>query len=312
MHGIAKARVQVYFGMRIYSSRNEFVLTSWSRSFFTIYSVTIISIATAWKFGLLLPIGNSSLTSLASFPSTAEHEGMTRAELLLRKQGEPGALFAMEYGFIKIMLITHCAGTDSIRDSVKAEVESFEGRFEDLVNETYQTVKETVDVETLLIGIKLLPISLRPDHLEYLMSNERLLEATNHRQIFTSLNFYWSFLNYGLLAHIVRRFGSEATKQKMQVYELDLQQFRKKTPLKVFAEVCPTVHKATPPEFKTVVSKHEWSGCNMEDVEVFRKKFARNYSLPDCAMMLSELVKAGYQEPGKSIKYMISVIYPNC
>ena len=252
------------------------------------------------------------MTSPAAFPSTAEHEGMTRAELLLWKQGEPGALFAMEYGFIKIMLITHCAGTDSIRDSVKAEVESFEGRFEDLVSETYQTVKETVDVETLLNGIILLPMSLRSQHLEYLTGDESLLESTKHYQIFTALNVYWSFSNYGLLAHIVWKFGSEATKQKMQVYESDLKQFRKKTPLKVFAEVCPTVHKATPPEFKTVVSKHEWSGCNMEDVEVFRMKFARNYSLPDCAMMLSELVEGGYQEPGKSIKYMIGVIYPNC
>ena len=193
--------------------------------------------------------------------------------------------------FIKIMLIAHCTGTDSIWDSVKAEVESFESRFSDLASETFQTVKETVDVDTLMNGITLLPISLRPDHLEYLEKNERLLEATKHRQIFTSLNFYWSFLNHGLLAHIVRKFGSEATKQKMQVYESDLEQFRKKTPVKVFSEVCPTVHKVIPPDFKTVVSKHEWSGRNLEDVEVFRKKFARNYSLPDCAMMLSEVVK---------------------
>ena len=176
-------------------------------------------------------------------------------------------------------------------ESLQAEVELFESRFEDLVNETLQTVKNNVDVDNFCNGITLLPMSLKAEHVEFLRKEERLQKATDHRQIFWLLNLYWSFLNPSLLAHIVKKFGSDETKQRMQTYESDLQWFRKNTPLKEFCEVCPMVHKDIPPDFKTLVSKHEWSGCNLEDVEVFRKKFARNYSLSDCAMMLSELVE---------------------
>ena len=54
--------------------------------------------------------------------------------------------------------------------------------------------------------------------------------------IWSILNLYWDFLNYGLLEHVISNFGSEDLKQQMQDYVDELSTFKQTTRLCDFIE----------------------------------------------------------------------------
>ena len=116
--------------------------------------------------------------------------------------------------------------------------------------------------------------------------------ATTFDDLWAKLNYYWNFLNFDLLEHIVSIFGSEDLKQKMESYEHDLQSFRKTTRVCDFISCWPV--KGHPPpkrELREFVAKmnHDWDNCTLEDLETLRGVITRKFFIPNFAVQLRKI-----------------------
>ena len=135
-------------------------------------------------------------------------------------------------------------------------------------------------------------VSLRPQHRSFI--EEKLTNITppeTFAKIWSILNLYWDFLNYGLLEHVIKQCGSEYLKQQMQEYVRQLSAFKKTTRLCDFIESWPCRDDGPPEDqLKKVVVKmrHEWSQCTLQDMESFKKALVHKFFLPEFDMLLQK------------------------
>ena len=122
-----------------------------------------------------------------------------------------------------------------------------------------------------------------------------LYRAANISEQFGTMNFHWNYLDPSLLEHLVKKFRLEAMKQQIEGYKSDLQQFRKKTPLKIFCLTQRRKRRKPQEDFKEMVAEFDWpKNVTLEDVEQFRQEYASEYSLHECAMMIAQIRSGSY------------------
>ena len=173
---------------------------------------------------------------------------------------------------------------------IQAKIRQFQKRFNTLKKSTRECL------ERLRIPVKRVAdalTSLSPDdideHKQFLESHlNAIYQAPDHSELFGTMNFHWNYQNPQLLDHLIREFDLEGVKGDINTYKEDLQQFRKKTPLKLFCQSQKRKRIKPPPDFCEVVAEFDWPDeVTLEDVEEFRQECANQYSLHECAMMLA-------------------------
>ena len=174
--------------------------------------------------------------------------------------------------------------------TVEDQVQYFESKFRTFVDKTYQEVNSKMDPSVFLSRITCLPVSARTQHRSFI--EEKLINIpppVTFAKIWTILNLYWDFLNYGLLEHVISNFGSEDLKQNMQEYVHELSVFKQTTRLCDFIESWPCRDEGPPEDcLKKVVVKmrHEWSQCTLQDVESFKIALVHKFFLPEFDILL--------------------------
>ena len=133
---------------------------------------------------------------------------------------------------------------------------------------------------------------LKSEHCRYFQKNlKNLIKQKTYNGLFDFLNFYWDFLNYNLLEHIVRHFGSSDIKRKMGQYCLDIKRFRKSTTLRVFRELQQDeadLDLSAPEGFQLVKTVHNITlDSTLEDVNKIRLSVARDYQLQEFALYIA-------------------------
>ena len=185
--------------------------------------------------------------------------------------------------------ITHSGLTGT--QTVEYQVRYFENRFGDLVDKACREVKK-IDLDILFSRVTYLPVSLRRQHQSFI--EEKLTNIPppeTFAKIWSILNLYWDFLNYGLLEHVINQCGSEVLKQQMQDYVEELSTFKQTTRLRDFIESWPCRDDGPPEDrLKKVVVKmnHEWSQCTLRDVESFKKALVHKFFLPEFDIVLQK------------------------
>ena len=180
---------------------------------------------------------------------------------------------------------------------VQAEIRQFEKRFNDLKKSSREWLERLgVPVKRVADALTSLPADDMEEHKVFLESHlSALYQAPDHSELFGTMNFHWNYQNYHLLDHVVGEFNLEGVKGEMKTYKEDLQQFRKKTPLKLFCQSQRRRHVKPPPEFHEVVAEFEWPDhVTLEVVEEFRQEYADHYSLRECAMMLNKVLPGSF------------------
>ena len=176
--------------------------------------------------------------------------------------------------------------------SVEDQVRYFDSTFRSLVNKAYQEVNGKMEPSDFLSRITCLPVSARTQHRSFIKENlTNIPQSATIVNIWTILNLYWDFLNYGLLEHVIRNFGSEDLKQQMQNYVDELSTFKQTTRLCDFIESWPCRDDGPPEDrLKKVVvkMKHEWSQCTLQDVESLKKSLVHKFFLPEFDMLLQK------------------------
>lgn len=134
------------------------------------------------------------------------------------------------------------------------------------------------------------------EHKVFLESRLSVLHrASDHSELFATMDFYWNYQSYQLLDHVVREFNLEGVKDEMKQYKEDLQKFRKKTPLKLFCRSQKRKRIKPPPDFHEVVLEFDWPDyVTLEVVEQFRQEYAYHYGLRECAMMLYNVLPGSF------------------
>ena len=153
-------------------------------------------------------------------------------------------------------------------------------------------MKGNIEPHIFLSRVTYLPVSARPQHRSFI--EEKLTNIpppVTFESIWSILNLYWDFLNYGLLEHVINKCGSEDLKQQMQDYVDELSTFKHTTRLCDFIESWPCRDDGPPEDrLKKVVVKmnHEWSQCTLQDMESFMKALIHKFFLPEFDVLLQK------------------------
>ena len=180
---------------------------------------------------------------------------------------------------------------------VQAKIRQFEKKFNALKESTRECLETLqVPVKRVADALTSLPADDVDEHKQFLESHlSALYQAPNHSELFGTMNFHWNYQNPQLLDHVVHEFNLEGVKGEMKTYKEDLQQFRKKTPLKLFCQSQKQKRIGPPPDFHEVVAEFDWpDDVTLEVVEEFRQEYADHYNLHKCAMMLAAVLPGSF------------------
>ena len=173
------------------------------------------------------------------------------------------------------------------------EVQYLDKKFRSLVDKANQEVCRQTEPSVFLFRVTNLPVLARLQHrtfIEEKLSN--LPPPVTFENIWTKLNLYWDFLNYGFLEHVIDTFGSADLKQQMQKYIDQLAIFKQRT---LFRDLCNFIRDDRPLDegLNSIVVKmrKEWSKCTLQDVELFKKDLVHKFFLPEFAILLQKAEK---------------------
>ena len=113
----------------------------------------------------------------------------------------------------------------------------------------------------------------------------------NCLEIYDAVNGYSNYLNYGLIQQLTNLFGSPDTKSKMKAYVSEVETFRQKTKLVLYAKAQHPPREDVSPNLRSIVTKHSWKDATLETVEQFRRDRARQYCLLDFIAIVSSIEK---------------------
>ena len=163
---------------------------------------------------------------------------------------------------------------------VEDQVQYFEKKFHSLKDKAYQEVSRDMKPSDFIS--RLTVPTQHQSFIEEKLSN--ISPPLTFENIWSILNWYWDFLNYEFLEHVIETFGSEVLKQQMRHYVDELSTFKQTTRL---CDLCDFIesqlHKDDePPEYTlnmVVKMQLKWYQCTLQDVESFKKALVDIFSL---------------------------------
>ena len=174
---------------------------------------------------------------------------------------------------------------------MESQVKYFEDEFGGLVDKAYQEVRE-MEPSTFLARVTYLPMSSRLQHRSFIETKlTDIPPPVTFVKIWSILNLYWGFLNYGLLEHAISIFGSDDLKHQLQEYVDKLSAFKRTTRLCDFLDSWPCKDdRPSEEQLKKIVAKmrHKWTQCTLQDVESFKKALIHKFFLPEFDIILQK------------------------
>ena len=121
-------------------------------------------------------------------------------------------------------------------------------------------------------------------------------------EIFDILNLsgVWSYLNFGLLQHLVEVYGDDELRQRMLKYTTSVDDFRKQTTLKVFWKAspatknCPEIPIKLRESLSQITIEHgklDPATTTLNDIDRYRQDLAQKYSFPEFTIILKDIAK---------------------
>ena len=133
-----------------------------------------------------------------------------------------------------------------------------------------------------------LPADTENEHTEFLKRLQTVLYKTvDHFELLGAMIFYWHYMCYSLLDHMVCTFNLDDVQNSLQAHKGEVQHFQEQTTLVAFCET-EKMKRMCPPEFSELVTQFQWSDTvKLERVEAFRKDYVQHYHLQDYTMILA-------------------------
>ena len=188
--------------------------------------------------------------------------------------------------------------------AAKTTIGYLQNEYEQLVMMTQEAVEaKSPTLKEFRTSITLqLPEPTRSELETSLMKKLQFIyDAKSIDTIFGILNLsIWSYLNFGLLQHLVEVYGDDKLQQRMLNYTTSVESFRKATTLKVFWKASPATRKCPkiPTELRESLTQISFKHGNLDpttttlnDIERYRQDLAQEYSFPDFTIILAHIEK---------------------
>ena len=187
-------------------------------------------------------------------------------------------------------------GSDESAD-VASKIETLEDQFNNLqtriINEL--SAKPDVTVREVLSQLTSLPLSLRKEYESSIAKRiPSMRTETQVNELFiVHLNPLTSFIDYRLIEHVIRKFGSDGLKIDMQSYCCDMQTFMQHTTIKQLINYFPG-QPEIPPKFSLVEAKigEDASKCTLEQLNTIRRRYCSEVKLSEIIFHLVAVVES--------------------
>ena len=194
---------------------------------------------------------------------------------------------------------------------MEKKIKDFERRFHDLqVTAASEVDSKGITIQTFRRTLTALPLNIKNEHKKFFRENCSLFEEANSiDSIFRHLNFYLSFIDFSLLEHIVKHFGSPRLQREMKIYSRDMSTFRMET---VVNDVIPhlPLQSDSPQHYSKLSLKMNFNTAtsSLEDVDQYRKKFASEFLLSEFMLFLTGMEKGSLLLVGLIPQALVSLL----
>ena len=150
------------------------------------------------------------------------------------------------------------------------------------------TTSAKITAADLIDSLTSLPIALRNDFQSFIVGNLEALERVDSiRKVFHRLNPHFTFIDYGLLEHIINKFGSRQLKSGMSTYIEKIQIFINDTTVQELMDHWPGVIEIPPcfEELRAVIDGDP-SMYTLRQLDDLRKRFCNVTLLSKTVLIL--------------------------
>ena len=181
-------------------------------------------------------------------------------------------------------------------NAVGERISKLEEWFSDLKGKLLSELNtnQTISPQTILGSLAMLPMSLQAEYKKYVMENLSTLAAANSVTVmFVHLSFNFTFIDHGLLEHLIKKFSSDQLKQNMSAYAAEIQLFLDETTVAQLGDYWPG-EQEFPPHFEKLLMMidKDPGKCSLRMVNNLRKRFCRETQLSEVVFVLIGIGKA--------------------
>ena len=179
---------------------------------------------------------------------------------------------------------------------IASKIENLEDQFNNLRTRIMNELsRPDITVQVLLNQLTGLPLSLRREYEPSIAKRMRRMRTeTQVNELFIiHLNPLTSFIDYGLVEYVIKKFGSDALKKDMRSYCGEIIVFMKETTIKQLIDHLPG-QTEIPPKFSLIKAKigRNASECTLEELNTIRKRFCSEVKLSEIVFHLVAVVES--------------------
>ena len=174
--------------------------------------------------------------------------------------------------------------------AVEGKIEDLESKFGNIQENLLSHMKsdQTVTPECLFNALISLPLSLKAQFKGFIRENlDTLNKADNIRLMYGHLSPLITFIDYSLLEHLVKKFGTAHLKDSMTTYVSSVQKFLDETTVAHLIELWPGKQQP-PPNFEILRAKIEGNPrtCSLRRIDQLRRRICQETQLSEIVFVL--------------------------
>ena len=164
------------------------------------------------------------------------------------------------------------------------------------------TTNSEVSPETLVDS---LPVALRAEYHKFVFDNLDTLEsAASIRNIFHHINLHFTFIDHGLMGHLIGVFGSEQLRRDMTAYSVKMKSFLSQTTVLQLMDHCPG-QRDIPPHFEELMAVIDGdpSTYTLQQLDDLRRRLCSKTRLSETIFVLIGV--------GKKNSFVVRWVFPS-
>ena len=174
--------------------------------------------------------------------------------------------------------------------AVKEKIEDLEAKFGNIQENLLSHMKsdQTVTPECLFNALIILPLSLKAQFKGFIRENlDALKRADDIGLMYGHLSPLITFIDYSLLEHLVKKFGTSHLKDSMTTYISSVQEFLDETTVAHLIELWPGKQQP-PPNFEILRAKIEGNPrtCSLRRIDQLRRRICQETQLSEIVFVL--------------------------
>ena len=167
------------------------------------------------------------------------------------------------------------------------------------------TTNSEISPETLVDSLTLLPVALRTEYHKFVFDNLDTLEsAASIRKIFRHINLHFTFIDHGLMGHLIGEFGSEQLRRDMSAYSVKMKSFLSQTTVLQLMDHWPG-RRDIPPHFEELMAVIDGdpSTYTLQQLDDLRRRLCSETRLSETIFVLIGV--------GKKNSFVVRWVFPS-